>query len=145
MPSYEEVTQRAGSRRAMTGLTDAEFQALVPHFEQAFVTSLEQRTLEGQPRTSRRYRAYVHCPLPPIADKLLFLLSYLQHKPMHARQGQPFGMAQSHANQWRHRLHAVLHRALASQDLLPARPADEVAARLARHKTDTPPFWAGWY
>jgi hypothetical protein len=27
LPSYEEVTQRAGSLRALTGLTEAEFQA----------------------------------------------------------------------------------------------------------------------
>jgi hypothetical protein len=27
MPNYEEVTQRAGSLRALTGLTEAEFQA----------------------------------------------------------------------------------------------------------------------
>ena len=38
MPRYEEVTQRAGSLRSLTGLTAAEFQALLPHFEQAFVT-----------------------------------------------------------------------------------------------------------
>src|ERR671918_64957 len=33
MPSYEDVTQHAGSLRALTGLTEAEFQALLPHFE----------------------------------------------------------------------------------------------------------------
>ena len=39
MPSDEEVTERAGSLRAMTGLTETEFQALLPHFEQAFVAT----------------------------------------------------------------------------------------------------------
>ncbi len=58
MPSYEEVTTRAGSLRAMTGLTDQEFQALLPPFEQAFVAYMQAHTLEGQPRTVRRYRAY---------------------------------------------------------------------------------------
>jgi hypothetical protein len=38
MPSYEEVTQRAGSLRSMTGLTEAEFQGLFPAFERALVT-----------------------------------------------------------------------------------------------------------
>ena len=55
MPSYEEVTQRAGSLRSMTGLTEAEFMALLPHFEQAFVGYMQDRTIDGQPRTSRRY------------------------------------------------------------------------------------------
>jgi hypothetical protein len=46
--------QRAGSLRSLTGLTEAEFEALLPHFEQAIVTSLQDRTIDGQPRTSRR-------------------------------------------------------------------------------------------
>jgi hypothetical protein len=55
MPSYEEVTTRAGSLRAMTGLTEPEFQALLPHFERAFVAYLPEHTIAGQPRTVRRY------------------------------------------------------------------------------------------
>ena len=69
MPSDEAVTQRAGSLRAMTGVTDAEFQALRPHVEHAFVTYRQDRTIDGQPRTSRRYSTYGSCPLPTIADK----------------------------------------------------------------------------
>ena len=38
MPSFQEVTQRAGSLRSMTGLTEVEFAALLPNFEQALVT-----------------------------------------------------------------------------------------------------------
>jgi hypothetical protein len=41
----------------MTGLTEAEFMALLPYFEQAWVVYLQDRTIDGQPRTSRRYRA----------------------------------------------------------------------------------------
>jgi len=39
----------------MTGLTAHEFTALLPHFEHALVASLQDRTSDGQPRTSRRY------------------------------------------------------------------------------------------
>ena len=56
MPSYEEITQRAGRLRSMTGLTEAEFTALLPHFEEALVTYMQDRTIDGQPRTSRRDR-----------------------------------------------------------------------------------------
>jgi hypothetical protein len=136
MPSYEEVTQRAGSLRAMTGLTATEFQALLPHFAQAFETYLGTRTIDGQPRTSRRYSAYVTCPLPTMADKLLFILSYLKHNPIQELQGQLFGMSQSNANKWIHLLHAVLNQALADQDLLPARTADALAALLTKHQTE---------
>ena len=69
MPSDEEVTQRAGSLRSMTGLTEAEFMVLLPHFEQAFVAYMQHRTIDGNPRTSRRYSTYDTCPLPTMADK----------------------------------------------------------------------------
>ena len=136
MPSYEEVTQRAGSLRSMTGLTEQEFQALLPPFEQAFVAYMHDHTIDGQPRTVRRYRTYDTCPLPTIADKLLFMLTYVKQNPIQEVQGQLFGMSQSHANKWIHLLHAVLNQALARQELLPARTADEFAGMLAAKRTE---------
>jgi hypothetical protein len=62
MPSYEEVTQRAGSLRAMTGLTEQEFAALLPPFEPAWLAYMEDHTLDGHPRTSRRYSTYETSP-----------------------------------------------------------------------------------
>src|SRR5215475_13338736 len=111
MPRDEEVTQRAGSLQALTGLTTAAFHALLPHVEQAFVTYMQDRTIAGQPRTSRRYSAYDRGPLPTMADKLLFILSYLRQNPIQEVQGQLFGMSQSNANKWIHLLHAVLNQA----------------------------------
>src|SRR5262245_16974371 len=136
MPSYEEVTQRAGSLRSLTGLTDAEFQALLPHFEQAFVAYMQHRTIDGSPRTSRRYSTYDTCPLPTMADKLLFMLTYLKQNPIQEVQGQLFGMSQSNANTWIHVLHPVLNQALANQELLPARTAEEFAALFETHLAD---------
>ena len=137
MPSSEEVTQRSGSLRALTGLTDAEFQALLPHFEEAFVTHMQDRTIDGHPRTSRRYSSYDNCPLPTIADKLLFILTYLKQNPIQEVHGQLFGMSQSNANKWIHLLHPVLNQALADQAWLPARTADDLTAMLT-----TPPIEA---
>jgi hypothetical protein len=37
------------------------------------VAYMQDHTIEGQPRTVRRYRMYDTCPLPTIADKLLFM------------------------------------------------------------------------
>jgi hypothetical protein len=138
MLRYEEVTQRAGSLRALTGLTEAEFQALLPLFEQTLVIYMHDRTIDGQPRTSRRYSTYGTCPLPTIADKLLFILTYLKQNPIQEVQGQLFGMSQSNANKWIHLLHPVLNQALADQELLPARTADALAAMLAMQPTEGP-------
>ena len=136
MPRYDEVTQRAGSLRAMTGLTEHEFTALLPHVARALAAYLQDRTIDGQPRTSRRYSAYDNCPLPTMADKLLFILTSLKQNPIQEVQGQLFGMSQSNANQWIHLLHPVLNQALAAQDLLPARTAAEFAAMFKTHATD---------
>ena len=92
---YEEVTQRAGSLRSLTGLTEMEVQALLPYFEQAFEAYMGNRTIDGHPRTSRRYRTYATCPLPTMADKLLFILTYLKQNPIQELQGQLFGMSQN--------------------------------------------------
>ena len=140
MPSYEDVTQRAGSLQAMTGLTEQEFTALLPHFEHALAAYLQDRTIDGQPRTSRRYSTYGNCPLPTIADKLLFILTYVKQNPIQEVQGQLFGMSQSNANKWIHLLHAVLNRALADQELLPARNADALAVLLAAKRTEGVPL-----
>jgi hypothetical protein len=120
----------------MTGLTEAEFMALLPHFEQAFVGYMQDRTVDGQPRTSRRYTTYDTCPLPTTADKLLFILTYLKQNPIQEVQGQLFGMSQSNANKWIHLLHPVLNQALADQELLPARTAAELAAMFETHSAD---------
>jgi hypothetical protein len=81
MPSDEDVSTRAGSLWVMTGLTDQEFQALLPPFEHAFEAYLRDRTIDGQPHTSRRYSTYDHCPSPTIADKRLFMLTYVTQNP----------------------------------------------------------------
>jgi hypothetical protein len=139
MPSYEAVTQRAGSLRAMTGFTEQEFQALLPHFGQALAAYLQDRTIDGQPRTSRRYSAYDNGPLPTMADTRLFMLTYVKQHPLQEVQGPLLGMSQSNANKGIHLLHAVLNQALASQELLPARTADDLAVWLATtQKHDVP-------
>jgi Helix-turn-helix of DDE superfamily endonuclease len=139
MPSYEDVIQRAGSVQAMTGFTQQEFEMLLPHFEHALAAYLQDRTIDGQPRTSRRYRPYDNCPLPTIADKLLFILTYVKQNPIQEGQGQLFGMSQSNANKWIHLLHAVLNHALAHQELLPARNADDLSVMLAAKRREGAP------
>jgi hypothetical protein len=61
----------------------------------------------------------------------------LKQHPIQAVQGQLFGMSQSNANKWIHLLHPVLNQALAEQELLPARTADDLTTRLASPPTET--------
>ena len=125
MPSDEDVIQRAGSVRAMTGVTEPAFTALLPPFEHACVADMRDHTIDGQPRARRSYRTYDHCPLPTMADKWLFIVTYLKQHPIQEVQAQLFGWSQSNANKWMHLLHTTLNLTLANQDMLPARTADE--------------------
>jgi len=71
-----------------------------------------------------------------MADKRLFILTDLKQNPIQEVQGQLFGMSQSNANTWIHVLHPVLNQALANQELLPARTAEELAAMFETHSAD---------
>ena len=76
-----------------------------------------------------------HVPYPRIAAKLLFILMYGKQHPIQEIQGQLLRI---------HLLHTVLNQALAHQDLLPGRPADEFAVLLVAERTRVepgPPFW----
>jgi hypothetical protein len=123
----------------MTGLTAQEFTALLPPFERAWLAYMEDHTLDGHPRTSRRYSTYETSPLPTMADKLLFILTYVKQNPIQEMQGQLFGMSQSNANKWIHLLHTVLNPALGQQELLPARTAAEFATLLTSKQTKEGP------
>lgn len=66
-----------------------------------------------------------------VADKLRFILVYFKVYPLQEVQGMLFGMGQSQANAWIHRLTAVLQATL-HQDLhVPARDAATLEAVLA--------------
>jgi hypothetical protein len=111
MPSDEDVTTRAGSLRAMTGLTAQAFQALLPPFAQALVAYMRDPTMDGQPRTVRRSRTYDTCPVPTSADTLLLMRTYVTQHPLQAVQGQLCGRSPSHTHKWIHRLPIGLHQA----------------------------------
>jgi hypothetical protein len=123
MPSDDEVTQRVGRVRAMTGLTPHEFTALLPPFERAFLAYMEDHTIAGQPRTHRRYRTYDTSPVPTMADKWLVILTDVQQHPIPDVQGPLWGRSHANANTWLHLLPTGLNQACAQQPLLPARTA----------------------
>ena len=128
------ATERGKAYRILdlTSLTEEEFTVILPSFEQAFLAYMQDWTLEGKPRTGRRYSQYATCPLPSPEDRLLFILTYLKQAPTQAFQGAAFGMGQPKANQWIHVLLPALHKALASLGDLPSRNLADVQHRLSQ-------------
>src|SRR5256712_12957238 len=109
---FTELQSRPMEFLDFTSLTLDEFQQLVPPFEAAFQAQMAAWRLDGKPRTARRFTVYENCPLPTPEDRLLFLLAYLKTYALQEGQGRLFGIGQSQANQWIHRLLPVLLAAL---------------------------------
>lgn len=117
---------RASQRvvRALTGLSRAEFDQLVPAFAGALQT---QAATAWQDRVRRRRtgggrKVYV----PTIQDRLLFILVYVRLYPIQELQALLFGLSQPQACYWIHTLLPALRTALERECALPARPAATV-------------------
>ena len=121
MLRYQDIAHNDTRLRALTTLNTAEFAALVPTFEAAFLEHMRDYTIDGLPRLNRRYTPYSNSPLPTIEDKLLFILVHMKQNLTQEVQGQLFGMIQSDANKWLQLLRPLLHQALQHADALPAR------------------------
>jgi hypothetical protein len=128
---YQDEKTKAYRILDLTSLTVDEFEQLVPPFEAAFVRHMRDWTMEGKPRTGRRYSQYANCPLPTPEDRLLFILSYLKVAALQVAHGALFGMSQSNANKWIHVLLPTLHQTLLDLHDLPARHLRALEQRLA--------------
>ena len=120
----------------MTSVTLDEFQLLVPPFEAAYQAHMASWRLDGKPRTARRFTVYKNCPLPTPEDRLFFILVSLKTYALQVVQGRLFGMGQSKAKQWIHRLLPVLLAALRTLGDAPARSLAALAQRLGVSEVD---------
>jgi hypothetical protein len=131
MLRYQNEKNKANRILDLTSLTVEQFEQVVKPFDSAFVRHMQLWTMEGLPRTSRRYSQYANCPLPTPEDRLLFILSYLKVAALQVAHAALFDMTQSNANKWIHVLLPVLHQTLHDLGDLPGRHLQELAMRLA--------------
>lgn len=105
----------------MTSLKVEEFDILLPSFADEYAaTHSETHTHTGQVR-QRKAGGGNKPRLATIEDKLLFILVYKKTYPLQTAHGLMFGMGQSQANEWIHRLSPILERALTSSGHMPER------------------------
>jgi hypothetical protein len=126
---------------ALTTLTRAEFEAVLPAFEAGFVDAMHTHTIDGLPRQNRRYTTYTNAPLPTIEDKLLFILVHLKQNLTQEVQGELFGMRQSVANKWIQLLRPIVANALQRMDTVPGQDAT-IDGCQAREATDDVPLFS---
>ena len=120
---YRELSPSTPEVLDLTSLTVDELTALVPPFEAAFLDDMADWTLHGRQRQARRYTTSKNGPLPTPADRLWFILVYLQQNPPHLLPGRLCGMRQSKATPWLHVLRPVLRHTLRTIGDAPSRRA----------------------
>src|SRR5258708_24570150 len=129
MMTYNTLSTQTQSFLAMTGLTPAEFQDLLPAFEAAYERACPlDQTADGRAR-QRWPGAGRPSVLGRAEDQLLFVLVYLKTYPIQALLGQLFGISTSQANHWLHRLLPVLRSALDALGVAPERDGTRLARR----------------
>ena len=141
MTLYEQKRKTPSSFRALTGLSIAQFDAIVPLWMEQWDITMEYQTVTGKYRWNRRHSSYKNSRLPTSADKLFFILVFIKQAPTQELHGTVFGMAQPTAHTWIHVLLPVLFATFSANGYLPARTPDELKTyrESLAHQDDTTP------
>ena len=122
---------------AMTGLTQAEFDQLLPHFQCAWDQYVQQNYVDRDDRKRQYGGGRAELTLVTLEDKLLFILYYVKVYPLQEILAFEFGMVQSTANEWIHMLSEVLKKALDRGGYLPERDPQQLATVLESEAEST--------
>ena len=109
--------------RAFTGLSQAQFDALLPVFSAIYQATQQHRDEEGRRSGTRRRKpgGGTKGTWPTMAEKLLFVLYDDKTYPTFDVLGTQFAMARSKANENLHKLSPILYDTLVSLEMMPYR------------------------
>src|SRR5688572_20367938 len=109
--------------RALTGVSRAQFDLLLPIFSHVYQATEQKRYEEGMQTGQRRRRpgAGIKGKLPTMTDKLLFVLYYYKTYPTFDVLEAQFDRVRSKANENLHKLSPILYDTLVELDLMPYR------------------------
>jgi hypothetical protein len=135
MLTYDELKTKPRKLLALTGLTPNEFEDLLPAFERAYLRVYPPaKTMAGK-RRKRKSGAGRKGSLDRMQQKLLFALVYQKSYPLQSVLGELFGMEQSRANEWLHRLLPILKQALDDLGMMPERDPQQFKSK-EKHRPD---------
>jgi Helix-turn-helix of DDE superfamily endonuclease len=109
--------------KALTGLSQAPFDVLLPVFGHVYQEAEQNRYEDGVKAGTRRRKpgAGIKGKLPTLADKLLFVLYYYKTYATFDGLGAQFAMVRSKAKENLHKLSPILYDTLVRLDLMPYR------------------------
>jgi hypothetical protein len=109
--------------KALTGLSQAQFDSLLPVFSALYRATQQHTYEEGLQSGTRRRRpgGGSKGKLPTLVEKLQFVLSYYKTYPTFDVLGTQFAMARSKANENLHTLSPILYDTLVHLALMPYR------------------------
>jgi len=124
---YNELKNKPREFLAATGLKLDEFEQLLPAFQTAYGKKYPPHLTQAGKTRQRQIGGGATGALPPIADKLFFILVYQKTHPLQTMHGLHFGLSQPQTNAWIHRLLPILQQALRTLGEAPERDARRVA------------------
>jgi len=128
--SYQRLKEHPRALRTFTGLDQAEFEKLLPHFEMAYYAYRYDQHVVKKAR-KRRYGGGRKPRLASMEDKLLFILFYFKVYPLQEVMAFLFETSQGRVNEWIHTLSTVLKMALGEAQALPTRDPKSLEQTLA--------------
>ena len=109
--------------KALTGLSQAQFDSLLPVFSAIYRAAQQHTYEEGSQAGTRRRRpgGGSKGKLPTMVEKLQFALYYYKTYPTFDVLGTQFAMARSRAHENLHKLSPILYDTLVHLELMPYR------------------------
>ncbi|MDR0893426.1 MAG: hypothetical protein LBN24_12605 [Mediterranea sp.] len=109
------------------------FLVLLPFFEEAHNAYLSEYNMNGKRRKGlRSYVMYSNAPLPNLAERLAFILSYNKLNPIQEAHADLFSITQHQCHEFAHGLNEILRRALEAARCMPASTNAELQEVLAK-------------
>lgn len=121
MLTYADLKENPRKFVSLTSLTPGEFEYLLPAFARAYLRKYPVSQTKTGSERKRKIGAGRKGSLANIEEKLLFAVVYQKSYPLQSVMGELFGMGQSQANEWIHKLLPILKQALDDLGYAPER------------------------